>query len=404
MKYRSKKGTVINIPDGLGPKQIQAIKDDADAGYGTRAQERANELGKKLSAAPATPAVPKSTEQQIARTQAEIDKRGGPEKAPNYAARLAELQGQLPGQNTGNTVDNGVMTGGTTTGGTDPNGTLTPEGYVDQETANRLLEEQRKKDAEEQFKRDNPDEEDEFGNKITYTMGPDGKPIRTVTQGETAKKFREWALAAASSYDGEADRKAAYDAEFANRTKYLDRNQSRDLEQTKQELAERGIPYDPAAEYDPNTKNLYGKTVGAVREDYKSQYTDAANQATILGNQAYATTASAKNAYLNSVMGGSNVYGSDFRDYVNNVRAQSGDDSMALLSMSADQYAKLRGISVQEAESLRNDALAKKQLQEQKRANKAGERLTAAGIAKSGGGGGGGGGSSDAGAGFEIIS
>lgn len=46
MKYRSKKGTVINIPDDLDPKEIAKIKADADAGYGTRAQQTANQAGK----------------------------------------------------------------------------------------------------------------------------------------------------------------------------------------------------------------------------------------------------------------------------------------------------------------------------------------------------------------------
>lgn len=48
MKYTSKKGTVIHIPDGIDPKQIAKIKADADAGYGTRAQQTAKALGKKL--------------------------------------------------------------------------------------------------------------------------------------------------------------------------------------------------------------------------------------------------------------------------------------------------------------------------------------------------------------------
>ena len=47
MKYTSKKGTVINIPDGLNEKQIAKIKARADEGYGTDAQRIATQLGKK---------------------------------------------------------------------------------------------------------------------------------------------------------------------------------------------------------------------------------------------------------------------------------------------------------------------------------------------------------------------
>lgn len=46
MKYRSSKGTVINIPDSATPEQIAKIKARADSGYGIDAQKIAKGIGK----------------------------------------------------------------------------------------------------------------------------------------------------------------------------------------------------------------------------------------------------------------------------------------------------------------------------------------------------------------------
>ena len=279
--------------------------------------------------------------------------------------------------------------------------TMSPEGAVNQNEAAARLEAQRRKDAEDQFKRDNPDEVDEYGNTVTYTMGPDGKAVRTVKQGETAQKFSKMALAAAEGYDPAADRAKAEEATYGTLTKYYDRDMAKEQEDAKQELANRGIPYDPAAAQDPNTKNLYGRTVGGITQRYQGLRDTAQQQAVLSGNEAFRTTSTARDSLLNSLMTGSNTYGSDFKNYVNNTIAKSGDDSITLLSMSADQYAKLRGISVQEAQAKIDNAREDEKLKEVIRANKAGEKLTQAQINKPTGGGGGGSGSSGQG-GFEL--
>ncbi len=71
-----------------------------------------------------------------------------------------------------------------------------------------------------------------------------------------------------------ADRTKVYDVSYAEATKNLDRDQARALEEQKQELANRGIVYDPA-----RADSLYSKTVGSVNERFDANRTSAANNA-----------------------------------------------------------------------------------------------------------------------------
>lgn len=98
-----------------------------------------------------------------------------------------------------------------------------------------------------------------------------------------------------------ASRQSAYQSIYDLSTKNLQRNKERDLEAQKQELAERGIPYDPA-----NPDSLYGKTVGSINERYDQLYSDAENQAN-LGADARLTAqvnanSAASNAFLQNAM------------------------------------------------------------------------------------------------------
>ncbi len=88
----------------------------------------------------------------------------------------------------------------------------------------------------------------------------------------------------------------AYDANYATMTKDLQKNKSFDLEQQKQELANRGIPYDPS---DPTS--LYGRTVQGVNSRYDALDQEAKNASILTGNNSLATQAgiddaAAKNA------------------------------------------------------------------------------------------------------------
>lgn len=91
--------------------------------------------------------------------------------------------------------------------------------------------------------------------------------------------------------DLQATRQSAYNSLYGQATKNLDRNKARELEAQKQELAERGIPYDPN---DPNS--LYGKTIGGVNERYDTLYSDAENQANLGADSRLQTLAGVNSA------------------------------------------------------------------------------------------------------------
>ncbi len=103
---------------------------------------------------------------------------------------------------------------------------------------------------------------------------------------------------------------------------------------------------------------------------------------------------------MQAATGGANAFGADFRQYVNNVTRQSGNDDLTLLSMTADQIAKARGLSLQEAQSLRDDATRREALKQQERESKRANATARAGQNK---GGGGGGGASSPAPGFEFV-
>lgn len=325
MKYKSRKGTVINIPDGLSKKQIAAIKADADAGYGTRAQATANKLGKALAGNSATP-TPNTTEAAPAGT--------------------------------------GVVN--------------KEDGTVDPVKAIASVGKAENTDVETNFNLEHPSKiTDQYGNSRTIIRHADGTVTVTDEAGGTAKKFKDLAEAAASTFNGEVSRQKAYDAEFGKRTQYLDRNMSREEEEAKQELANRGIAYDPAAVYDPNTKNLYGKTIGGIKENYAGQYRSASDDATLAGNQAYATDANARDSFINAVTTGATTFGGNFGQYANNTTTDSSGDQKDLISLSSAAFLAKYGMD-------KNAYIQQQQINKQ-------------------GSGGGGGGGGDSSGGFEIL-
>lgn len=444
MRYRSTKGTIINIPDGLTPKQIAAIKSDADAGYGTRAQQTADALGAKLTSAPTTPTAapaptrPPATQSGPVRDPAKITRYqeavnriktltpGTPEYQRNFeiiksigteygfqwqdkgveVTQVPPTQAPTPAtQNPETPSPTAVAAADGATGQptTVPTATIpptpvpsktpteqppklsdaiNPDGSINPDAAGGELADARERDEDAQFKLDHPDETDQYGNTITYSRNPDGSVKRTVVQGSAAKAFTDAAIAALGAFRPDADRKSAEDATYATLTKYYDRDMARELEEQKQELANRGIPYDPAAAQDPNSKSLYGRTIGGINEKYRGLKDTAAQQAVVSGNQSYATSSAARDSFLRSVMAGADTFGADYGNYVNTIRSTLGEDTKYLLSLTAEQIATLKGISVQEAASLRDNALRERAQAETERANRAGEALQEEGLSQ----------------------
>lgn len=96
----------------------------------------------------------------------------------------------------------------------------------------------------------------------------------------------------------EKGQQAAYD--FT--TKNYAADKARELEDAKQEAANRGLPYDPA-----NPDSGYGRLVGSVDRKYTQLDQDAKNQAILQGNQLYQTETQANtnsfDSFINAALG-----------------------------------------------------------------------------------------------------
>jgi len=273
MKYKSKRGTTINIPDELSKKEIEAIKKDADNGYGTRAQATADKLGKKLQSKP------KTTEPVI---------------------------------------DNSKLVDPTT-------------GVIDTEKSLEAV----RKSGDQTIT-------DQFGNKRIIKTDPNTGEVTVIDEaGGTANKFKDLAEAAASTFNGSVSRARAEDATYSTLTKYMDRDKAREEEAAKQELAQRGIPYDPAAAQDPNSSNLYGRTIGGIGQKYQDYKTDAQKQAILAGNAAYATDSAARDSFLNAVTSGASTFGGQYTPYQNN----NAQDTKDVLQLSSAAFLAKYGIN-----------------------------------------------------------
>lgn len=412
MIYTSKKGTRITIPDGLTAAQIAAIKADADAGYGTRAQQTADRLGAALNTTSTTTADSSFTTEgkslaelqaMLTRTQAEIDKRGGAANAPTYASRLQQIQaaiskqpGQAPAGPAPGTVPDasGYQPGAQPQpaypdtpfkdpGGPINKGTVDPKtGTINPVAASDDTSAAETHDVNTNFQLEHPQLiTDENGNTREITRHADGTVTVKDTAGGISRTFKDLATAAAETFNGSLSRQRAEEATYGTLTKYYDRDMAREMEDQKQELANRGIPYDPAAAQDPNSKSLYGRTISGIAQRYQGLKDAASQQAILSGNQAYATDAAARDSFLNSVVNGASTFGGHFGPYSNSVSTDTSQDTKDILSLSADAYMKKYGID--------QDTYTKKLA-----------------IAKSGSGGSGGSGSSKAkepAAGFEIV-
>lgn len=365
MKYRSKKNVTIDIPDGLTAQQIAAIKKDADSGYGTRAQQTANELGKKLQAKPAAPATPESpaapaqpantglnAKQQIRLTWLLKNRPKDPQ-----VAQLQAIQNGAP-----NTGEGG---GEDTSGGIQA--ALNPDGTVNAGVAADTLGDTARQDLTTNIRNDNPEETDQYGNVLSYTYDDKGNIIgRKVTQGGIAKYFTDMATAAANGYNPDQERQKATDATYSTLTKYYDRDKAKELEDQKQELAMRGIPYDPAAANDPNTKNLYGRTIGAIDQKYQAYKDDATNRAFLAGEESFKNTSNARNAAIGAATGAASYFGGNYGNYSNDNNISLADQEKDLLTLGAQQYATKYGVDAQKAIADKNDLTNRLQIKTQK--------------------------------------
>ena len=386
MKYRSAKGTVIDIPDGLSPKQIAAIKADADAGYATRAQQTAKDLAKKigsgaLGAKPAATKTPEQLQAEKAQIEKEIARR--PDGAPKFQEKLNTVNAAIAAAQ-GAAGDNGAL-------GSSP-ARFNAQGYLAanpdvQSEVNRLIAagdtRSPEKIAQDHWTT-NGQKEGRSGALTPIDTNPGTKYGRESVDAfldNIFDNFKPLDLSGAPKIMGAGDleqfRQENQDALYNEETKYLDRDRMRSLEEAKQEMANRGIPYDPAAAADPNTNNLYGRTIGSIDESFMDQKRQALDRARKAADERMATQAgvnkTAYDAFMNSAV-------SQYQSQLD--AANTGNQLINTL--------------VNEHGLTREEAMQRLKI-------KSDEKIARMVAANKGGGSGGSGSSSSGGGGFEIV-
>ena len=295
MKYTTASGEVIKLPGNLGPKQLANAKAMADGGDIAGAIARAKQLSAQR-------------------------KGKGIDKNPNQGGGNKPSAGKI-----GSVINK--------------DGTIKP-GQAD--TAIQAKETQ---DVETNFNLATPGSQtDQWGNSQTTARDPvTGQVTISQNAGSAANAFRDAALGAATGANGQVSRQNAQNAAYDTITKRYDRDRDRDLESAKQEMANRGIPYNPGAAFDPNSKDLYGRTIGSINERYSGMKDDASNQAILAGNSAYATDAQARDSFINSTTGAATNFSGKFTPYQGTSTDSSGI-GMDVMNLSAQQFLAKYGI------------------------------------------------------------
>lgn len=285
----TKYGTRINV-EGLSPQQVARVRKVAeDSGaYGSRGAALAKQLQQRNSRQPAV---------------------GEPTPEADAAVEIA-----LPTR----TPDLGVNQ---------------QTGVINPNVAAPVLTGAEERDAQYNFNLNNPGQQtDIFGNTQSIAIDPQTGQVTKTAQagglGSAAQSFLTGALGQAQqgaqldlsnelgqlqgarldlsgapqilqAGDVRGDAQAVADANFGFLTRNLQRDKGRELEETKQMLAERGIPID----YE-NPDSMWNKAVGSIEEKYQN-LTDQANQQALMSRDAslQALTnvqGSARDAFLRS--------------------------------------------------------------------------------------------------------
>lgn len=246
----TKYGTKINVT-GLTPEQIAKVRSTAEdkGAYGTKGAALADTFRAKNTAT--KPVQPAPTVPQTPATNTPVP---------------------VPGPALGVDPKTGVI---------DPNKAVpTITGAVQDDT-------------NKNFQMQNPTQQtDVLGNKQEITTDPTtGKTIINQTAGGGLSAANQAFTNAAMGFANAGDNaKAAADANYSYLTRNYSQDKSRELEATKQELANRGIPLNFAG--DPNNPdNLYSRAIGSIDQKYQGLYDQANNQALMARDTSLSTQA-----------------------------------------------------------------------------------------------------------------
>ena len=293
----TKYGTKINV-EGLTPEQIAKVRSTAEdkGAYGAKGAALADSF-RKQAAKPAAPAAP---------------------------AGAAPAQG----------IDTGV----------DPN-----TGQIDPNKAVPAVVDASRGDTEQNFRMNNPNEQvDEFGNKQEIEYDPvTGQTRIKKSGGDALNKANQAFLGTLDQFNANPNggRAAAQEANYNYITKTYGRDKAREMEASKQELAQRGIPIDPTKE------SLWSKTTGSIDEKYQSLDDQAKNQAIMAGNQTYATdvgaigtlggVAQGQKGTFTAFQGGDSTLAPNLQTLINTM----SDADMAKYGIDQDMKAKLKALA-----------------------------------------------------------
>lgn len=116
---------------------------------------------------------------------------------------------------------------------------------------------------------------------------------------------------------------AAAEADYSFLTKDFESRKAREMEQTKTELANRGIPMDLSRD-----TSLYSQNIGDINNRYEDAYNQARNQSLVTGNQTLATRANVLGT-LGATVAGQNPTFTAFQGG----QSQTGDALQNLLNI-----------------------------------------------------------------------
>lgn len=414
----TKYGTKINV-DGLTPEQIAKVRSIAEdnGAYGAKGAALAAQFQKTNAQGAAAPTAPDTSgaystagkdeaalKAERERTIAEIQKRGGKDAAPNYAARLEQIDGALrtiraapvapagpaapadpspygnvgdptkadPVNPTGGPVSNSptpppgaaLVPAPLPEGPPKPDFTPTPvpgeklgidteTGVIDPNKAVPTITGAVADDTKRNFEMNNPQwQRDSLGNLQEIVTDPiTGVTSIKQTAGASLtaanNAFTNAALGWANSGD---NAKAAADANYNYLTRNYSQDKQREMEETKQELANRGIPLNFAG--DPNNPdNLYSRATGSIDRKFQGLYDQANNQALMARDASLSTqvgvigslgsTVAQQSPGFTAFQGGQSNQG----EALLNILGTISDADMAKYGIDKDFAAKLKAIA-----------------------------------------------------------
>lgn len=294
---------------------------------------------------------------------AEIKKRGGKESAPGYVKRLEAVESQIRSAR-----------GGKPAAASQPL-PVGKNGRINPVAAPKQVYESELDDTAKTFDMMNPSYTDLGGNTRNVTRNPDGTVSVNESRGAGGAAFDAFMRTAlggvsAPNFDGApgiltdndlmATRQGAFDTLYSQGTKNLDRNKAREREDLQQELANRGIPYEPGA--DPE-KSAYARAMRDLDERYDARYDDAELAANAGADARLSTlsgiNATARDAFMNSALAKSNwgldaagkaagtmstAYSSSLPGYAGGSQ-NTTDNLLALINSASDAELARYGIS-----------------------------------------------------------